>query len=258
MIPVYGRKAHLRSKTLILAGRKDAVLSEWHRNWQYDQIDSNYGVEVGRDKTYEISILDSGERHIIDSLVDNLAIEFQHTLSVAVSEMDQRFLAHLNHKYKPYLILDFTAFEIPNEFRNSGKYDFNIVQSKIKQLKVNGLDLELWNRLLKWFSSLHFTHDHLFIDFKDGLVRFNNQLTNGCLIIAKDYFVSNLLLLEELIGNQIKIDIDEELRIKRENEEYEKGELQERLKQKQLDAEREKRKIELALAKNKEQKDSSR
>lgn len=236
-----GRKSHFRSKTLQIQNRKDNVLSEWHRDWQYNQIEYFHGKIAKGQKTYEIPIVYEGEKHIIDSLVGIVAIEFQHTLSVLVKELDLRYIAHLNHGYLPYLVLDFTDYTIPRELLENRKYNKESIKNLVRELKENAKSIPLWNRLLKWMSSKHFFAGNLFVDFRDGLVRFNENLTNGCMILDKVDFIHNIQFLENFLQEKIQLDNDELIRIKSLREAEAEKVIKERLELQQIEnAQREK------------------
>ena len=99
---------YIRRKSITKDNKRDNELSEWHRVWQYDRIESKYGVEKYGEKSYERTIKVDGENHRIDSIVENIAIEFQHTLSVEIEEMNSRFKAHSKFGFQPYLVIDLT------------------------------------------------------------------------------------------------------------------------------------------------------
>ena len=121
-------------------------MSPWHLHWQYEIIEFYYGMNISGKKTYEIPIFVNGQTHIIDSVVQNIAIEFQHTLSVSLEEMNSRFFAHKSKGYIPYLILDFTAFW----------YDYAESINKSVFISQN-----LQNALNKWIKSAYYLNNNL-------------------------------------------------------------------------------------------------
>ena len=148
----------------------DRNMSEWHRQWQYDKIESTYGIHVLQKKTYEVLIEVDNEKHRIDSVVNKIAIEFQHTLSVSIDEMNSRYDAHSKYGLMPYLFIDLTMYD--------NYYD------------VNGYKLE------KWLSSKYGINNKLFIEFSDHIMRFSNIHEEMFLSLSKDYFLQSLQLLE--------------------------------------------------------------
>ncbi|PWL31748.1 hypothetical protein [uncultured Roseivirga sp.] len=179
VIPIK-RKKHIRRKAKIEDGKRDNKMSVWHLEWQYENMETRYGVPVSGKKTYEVAIRIDDERHIIDSLIETVAVEFQHTLSVPLSEMDSRYIAHKKTRLIPYLVLDFTHLESDDIY-------------------VKGSELE--KKLEKWLESRYYKADSLFIDCKDKMIRFCSGLHGGKWILTRDYFVDNLLKLE----NNLKI-----------------------------------------------------
>ena len=150
---------HIRRKAIIKDNKKDNKMSPWHLHWQYEIIEFYYGMNISGKKTYEIPIFVNGQTHIIDSVVQNIAIEFQHTLSVSLEEMNSRFFAHKSKGYIPYLILDFTAFW----------YDYAESINKSVFISQN-----LQNALNKWIKSAYYLNNNLFLDFGTRIVRFYN------------------------------------------------------------------------------------
>jgi hypothetical protein len=182
-------KPYTRRKSVLIDNKIDNELSEWHREWQYDNIELNYGVEQFGAKSYEISINVNGEIHRIDNVVKNIAIEFQHTLSVGIEEMDLRFNAHSDYGFLPYLVIDLTDFS-KDEF-----------ESSLNSEKRNPLR----TKLIKWLKSDYCKSNNLFIDFKDGIYRIVNALKIGYIPIDKTYFIENILNLEKELTDAIDV-----------------------------------------------------
>jgi len=193
-------KPHLRRKCLPNDNKKDNDLSEWHRTWQYDIIEQIYGYEKFGKKSYEVSINVDEETHRIDSLVENIAIEFQHTLSVSMEEMNSRKIAHLKYGLIPYLVIDLTDYSIEDFKEAYDSYQNSPLKRKIK----------------KWKFSDYGKANNLFMDFNDGMVRIVNEIEKEFQIYNQEYFLDNLLTLEDKLLREIEI--DREKVIKRENE----------------------------------------
>ncbi|MGY5351082.1 hypothetical protein ACXGQW_00675 [Wenyingzhuangia sp. IMCC45533] len=171
-------KPYIRRKSVINDGKKDYELSEWHRVWQYDLIENFYGFEKYGVKSYERTIKVDNEYHRIDSLIENIAIEFQHTLSVNIDEMNSRYIAHSKNKLIPYLVIDFTKYNLEEYLQ------YSLNNEKIK------------NKLSKWINSLYGKSNNLFIDFKDKIYRVINPNNELSYSLDKTYFLENLLSLE--------------------------------------------------------------
>ena len=180
VIPIENKK-HIRRKAKIPDSKKDNKMSHWHLKWQYEIIENSFGMPVSGKKTYEIPITINGEKHIIDSLVsDKIAIEFQHTLSVSLDEMNSRAIAHKQAGLIPYLVLDFSVFRYEQ---------YQEAEEKLNQ------------KLKKWFKSKYYEYDNLFIDFQDKIIRISKNVINSHLTYNHKEFVSRLKDLETyLIG----------------------------------------------------------
>ena len=164
---------YIRRKSITKDNKRDNELSEWHRVWQYDRIESKYGVEKYGEKSYERTIKVDGENHRIDSIVENIAIEFQHTLSVEIEEMNSRFKAHSKFGFQPYLVIDLTKY------------------------KLDSFDILKYQPIyLKWAKCEYALSNNLFLDLKDGMVRVINTIKNITHKIEK-HFLENLLHLED-------------------------------------------------------------
>lgn len=190
-------KPHVRRKAIPPDNKKDNKLSDWHREWQYDKIEYQYGEVDG--KTYEENIIVDNETHRIDSLVKNVAIEFQHTLSVSLDEMDARFIAHRKYGCIPYLVINLTSFTFL-EFTSA----FSGVDKSPLKTKLN-----------KWTKSEYCKANKLFIDLDDCMVRVVNSIESGYLKIKESQFIQGLLSLEKDLVDKIKSDRE---RIKRREE----------------------------------------
>jgi hypothetical protein len=183
-------KPYVRRKSVPSDNKQDNDLSEWHRVWQYENIELNYGSEQLGVKSYEVTINVDNKDHRIDSLVKNIAIEFQHTLSVDLDEMDSRYYAHSKYGLIPYLVIDLTHFSI-EDFKTS----YNSKSKNILKTKLN-----------KWLNSKHAKSNRMFIDLKDGMIRIVNSINKGYLEINREYFIQYLLKLEKILANEIKTD----------------------------------------------------
>lgn len=184
-------KPYIRRKAIPSDTKRDNDLSEWHQIWQYEKIETNYGHERFGKRTYEQTIQFNGELHRIDSLVDNVAIEFQHTLSVALEEMNSRYIAHSNSGFIPYLVLDLTDYST-NEFQSIDRNSNMGLSSVIK----------------KWEKSDYFKNGRAFLNFRDSIIRVNPRLSNGYSRLTESHFIENLLNLEtelmQLIDEETK------------------------------------------------------
>lgn len=181
-------KPHVRRKAIPPDNKQDNNLSDWHREWQYDKIENQYG-EVGV-KTYEININVDNEVHRIDSLVKNTAIEFQHTLSVSLEEMNSRFIAHKIYGCIPYLVLNLTNFtflEFITAISNNGR-------------------TPLTTKLNKWTNSEYCRANNLFIDLQDCMVRVVSNIEMGYIKLQVTEFISELCYLENILNQKLKED----------------------------------------------------
>jgi len=178
VIPIENKK-YIRRKSKISDSKKDNKMSQWHLKWQYEIIENSFGMPISGKKTYEVPININGEKHIIDSLVsDEIAIEFQHTLSVSLDEMNSRAIAHKQAGLIPYLVLDFSVF----------RYE----QYQKAERKLN-------QKLKKWLTSKYYEYDNLFIDFQDKIIRISKNVINSHMAYTKKEFVSRLDDLEKLL-----------------------------------------------------------
>lgn len=189
---------HIRRKVKSVDNKIDRKTSIWHLEWQYEQIEKNYGVPESGNKTYEVIVNVDGEKHIIDSLVnEKIAIEFQHTLSVDLEEMNSRFKAHQKIDLLPYLVIDLTSFSY-SDYEN-------------KEQKIS-------KKLNKWIKSDYYQHNNLFVDLSDCVLRLSNVVIQQHLKFSKNWFVKELTNLEvhfedAQIAWQTQQKIDEKRRI---------------------------------------------
>jgi hypothetical protein len=181
---------YIRRKLVIQDGKRDNELSEWHREWQYDKIEYFYGSGRYGIRSYEKSIRVDNEIHRIDSVVESLAIEFQHTLSVSLDEMDLRYRGHLKYGLTPYLVLDFTDYPI--------EHFTSIINHNWKFPCKTKFD--------KWKESEYGNNSNLFIDFEDGILRYVPSLEKTFLKYEKQFFLDNLLNLEIDLKREVEID----------------------------------------------------
>lgn len=201
-----GRKSHIRNKTPKEYTSIDNRMCYWHCHWQYELIEVSYGNKEKGIKTYEKIIFYNGEKHIIDSVVDNISIEFQHTLSVSVEEMNLRWYAQKNHGYIPYLVLDFSEFSSPPFFQKENKYSYNSIKSLLENVFSLDEEIRIAKKILKWTNSEYFKNGCLFIHFKDQIIRFHSNLLLGNIKHSKEDFVNELSNLENLVNEQLKLD----------------------------------------------------
>ena len=218
-------RPYIRSKAEIDDGKNDNKMSAWHSEWQFGKIENSYGLSVGKKRTFEIAIDVDGERHIIDSLVKNLAIEFQHSLGVSIEEMNSRYLAHKKAGFMPYLVLDLTEYPLKEYLT----FDSKVV-----------------SKLLKWKECEYMKAGNLFADLSDCIVRFSEKVYNNHLQIPKATFLNSLLDLEIMFIHAIQKEC-----VRKEEEEIiwkEKQKLEEKRRleiyAEQLERDREAQKIE--------------
>jgi hypothetical protein len=178
VVPKKNIKPYIRRKAMSVENKTDKKMCDWHFNWQYVFIESTYGLAVTGKKTFEIPIVFQGERHIIDSVVNNVAIEFQHTLSVSIDEMDERYYAHSQSGFIPYLLIDFTNERFASIFSSNGgmNYMFDLeaaclsYSNRVSKFYASNPTL-IYKKLRKWAHSSYFQNNRLFIEFSDLIVR---------------------------------------------------------------------------------------
>ena len=174
-----GRTSHMRNKSQKDYKFIDNRMCYWHCHWQYELIEAVYGNQEKNIKTYEKIIFHNDEKHIIDSVVNNISIEFQHTLSVSIEEMDSRWHSQRHHNYLPFLVLDFTEFLSPAFFKEEFQYSYNSIKNLLKSISKDTTEFKIAKRLLKWTNSEYFKSGNLFIHFEDEMVRFNDEMLFG-------------------------------------------------------------------------------
>ena len=252
-----GRQSHIRNKNSKEYQHIDNRMCDWHRHWQYELIETVYGNKGINLKTYEKVIFHGDEKHIIDSVVNKISIEFQHTLSVSIEEMDSRWNAQKHFEYTPYLVLDFTRFLVPDFLKNEYMYSNASIKNLLKNLSVDKNEKNILKRLLKWSTSEHFKNNNLFIHFQDEIVRFGNQLLYGHLKYKKEDFVEDLNNLENLLNEHIEKDKGEIEKRKRLKEEKIKLEAKERFEKAILEEEKEEKEKKNRLVRNNIDKEKS-
>lgn len=217
---------HIRRKSVFDDDKKiDRTTCPWHLDWQYKEIEANYGYTKLGKKTYEIQITIENEIHRIDSLVKNVAIEFQHTLSVSHEEMNSRYIAHKKAGYIPYLVIDLTGFS------------YNTFMVSISQEELKDEPLKLQRLLHKWLKTNYNQNNNLFLDLQDAVIRLSNYFTEKHLRYSKKDFVIWLLNLEEKYQ-------EESIEQRKRNEEDRKQRLIREQKSKEREIEYERREIE--------------
>jgi len=171
------RKSHLRRKTepSFNTNKNDKEMCQWHWDWQFQKIETEYGIAVSGIKTYEIGINHKGEIHRIDSVVQDVAIEFQHTLTVSLNEMDSRYTAHGETGFKPYLVLDFSEYTAVETIGKYRSFDHRRIEAYINNDR-NECIVSFLKKLRKWLNSKYFINSCLFLDFSDRIVRFTPDI----------------------------------------------------------------------------------
>jgi hypothetical protein len=212
VIPSCNIKPYIRRKSESSAASKknDNPMCAWHSDWQYNKIEGTYGSESTR--TFEITISYENEIHRIDSLVKDVAIEFQHTLSVSINEMDSRFMAHKGAGLIPMLVLDFTSFKY-DDFKF---FDFK----KIEQNQYMGYSKPIWTEFIlkikKWQNSKYFINGNLFLDFSDTMIQVVPKLNKKIIVFERTIFIENIGSIENYTAQKI---IEEKERILEEKKE---------------------------------------
>jgi len=199
------RTSHIRRKQKDAIAKRDNKMCQWHSDWQYLRIEENYGRRIGKAKTYEISIRVDGIEHVIDSLVEKIAIEFQHSLGVSINEMNERYEAHKKYGFVPYLILDFTSYSFQNEMIGYNAIPLATLR-KPEVCLSNELDSFFKSFERKWCRAKYFHANNLFVDFKDVLIRLTPSLLKGYMRFTQESFTQRLLNLESELENQIEKD----------------------------------------------------
>jgi hypothetical protein len=230
-------KHHIRLKNEERIKKTDIKNNKWHTDWQYQIIETKYGLSVSNSRTYEISFLHNNERHQIDSLIGNIAIEFQHTLSVSTDEMDSRFIAQRAQGYMPYLVLDYTEKKSFKErfndsLRNVNNNPDNIDLSpfNIKVLASNDFYHSIRKDFAKWIRCEYFENNNLFIEFSDIIIRLIKRSQNMFIVFQKNTFIDKLLEFEDYSNSIIQQEIvsfEHEKQLKIEVEQKRKARIQE-------------------------------
>lgn len=203
------RKSYIRRKTAIQGIKADNSMCAWHSDWQYAYIEYRYGLEARKIRTYEIIVEYEGEIHRIDSLVDTIAIEFQHSLDVSLNEINSRFVAHAALGYTPYLMLDFTDFSSSSTFLKFADLSYKNIEHYIASYKNNDIIISFLKKVRKWFNSEYFNNGNLFLDFSDQILRLTPRLKCKILKYSKEKFIDNLLALENDIQNELATEKDQ-------------------------------------------------
>ncbi len=197
------RNSYIRKKAKSLGHKTDSELCFWHSDWQYNKIESCYGLPITGQKTYEIVRTHEGEIHRIDSVIDNIAIEFQHSLGVALQELDSRFIAHKSLGYIPYLVLDFSDL-LSDCLQNIDKFSSKKIGQLLEKNKKDPNCFSLLCKMRKWINSEYYTHGNLFIDFKDRMIRFSSKLNNGFLYLERIKFIDDIQNLENILEEKFQ------------------------------------------------------
>ena len=213
VVPKENIVPHLRIKNQNDITKSDNKMCAWHSDWQYLKIEQRYGRATGNVKTYEVIIEVDSIRHIIDSVVDKIAIEFQHTLTVSIEEMDSRYIAHKKHGYIPYLILDLSDYEYSKFYRvyhSVGNIDFNeeVIKSISKILK-------------KWKNTLYYKNDSLFVDLHDRIVRLSDKLYDSLIYYTHEDFLNKIKELDSHFSQEVKIERERREKRNAERRQYE-------------------------------------
>ncbi len=198
------RKSHFRRMSKPNANQKktDNDMCQWHSDWQFVKVESYYGTGNHSDKTYEIVVKYENETHRIDSLVKNLAIEFQHTLTVSINEMESRFIAHNSLGYIPYLVLDFTEFSAKDTILKISGFNYRKIEEYIRLYARNETSCHFFKQIKKWLTSSYFSSKNLFCDFSDYIVRLVPNGANTFYKYEQTFFINKLLHLEEIVKEE--------------------------------------------------------
>lgn len=220
VLPSCKIKPYIRRKSEISDALKktDNPMCFWHSDWQYNKIEATYGLSKTTKKTYEISVIHENEIHRIDSLVEQTAIEFQHSLDVSIKELDSRFLAHKALNYFPVLVLDFTFLSLVDSYLHSLNLK-SLVNSKYSRYPDPHSNVALFvNKLRKWVNSEYYRNGSLFVDFEDTMIWIIPQLKHGYFSYSRDEFVNNVSTLFEIKLKEIEEDRKRILEEKEEEE----------------------------------------
>jgi hypothetical protein len=195
VVPDNYRRAYIRRKARLTENKADNKMCKWHFEWQYKKIESQYGIPISGKKTFEISVNFDGERHIVDSVVNNIALEFQHSLNVTIEEMDKRYYAHIGNGLVPYLLLDFTHYNFQSSFNEAANYTFDLYYvckmhpNKIASGYAPGPS-SIYRKLKKWANCKYFENNRLFIEFADIIIRPLNRKIRKDQVYNYDRYLS--------------------------------------------------------------------
>ena len=222
------RSSHFRRKNKPTDDpvKKDNDMSIWHTDWQFIKIESQYGIEKTGNKTYEITVKYDNNTYRIDSVVKDIAIEFQHTLTVSIHEMDLRYEAHSSLNYKPFLVLDFTDFHSQETIKNIQNFDFSKIDLYSKRYKTDCKLHNFLKKVNKWISCKYFMNKNLFLDFKDKIIRLNPNGINLTYEYEREFFINNILKLDSILEKSEKEVIELIEKKKREKEREKRLKLQ--------------------------------
>ncbi|MDP2236871.1 MAG: hypothetical protein Q8J88_10590 [Bacteroidales bacterium] len=192
------RNSYFRRKTKPKTNqnKKDNEMCLWHSDWQFFKIENEYGLEKTGEKTYEITVKFNEEIHRIDSVVKNIAIEFQHTLSVSVNEMESRYVAHNALGYTPYLLLDFTDYSAKSTILRISKFNSKNLTDYIHTYNKDEIFVQFLKLIGKWLNTKYFRNQNLFLDFCDYIIRFMPNGVNTIYKYEREFFIKSLLQLE--------------------------------------------------------------
>lgn len=195
------RSSYFRRKTKPQTNqnKKDNEMCHWHSDWQFSKIESEYGLEKLGNKTYEITVKFNDETHRIDSVVKNVAIEFQHTLGVPINEMDSRYIAHKALDFTPYLVLDFTEYSAKKTILRIQKFNSKRLEEYIHNFNKDEIFIQFLKKIRKWFTSKYFSNKSLFLDFNDYMVRLVPKGINSTYKYERKFFIKNLLRLDTIL-----------------------------------------------------------
>lgn len=234
VIPSCKIKPYIRRKSEISDALKktDNSMCFWHSDWQYNKIEATYGLSKIDKKTYEISVVHENEIHRIDSLVEQTAIEFQHSLDVSVKELDSRFLAHKALNYFPVLVLDFTFVSLADSYLHSLNFK-SLVNSKYSRYPDPNSKVGLFvNKLRKWINCEYYRNGSLFVDFEDIMIWIIPQLRHGYFVFSREEFVNNVSTLYKIKLKEIAKERERILEEKEEEERQQQIQEKERIENK--------------------------
>lgn len=207
---------HIRFNNSERIKKTDKKNNIWHLNWQYKIFEPIYGKAKTGQKTYEITVYNNHERHRIDTLINKTAIEFQHTLSVSVDEMNSRYIAQKSNGFTPYLVLDFTerlSFSdrikklhrnLLSYYENEQYFSCKHDSPELKKMLYRNFYNQIITDNLKWKKSDYYKNDNLFFDFKDIIIRMTKSSIHNFVVINKADFINNIENLDEFTEDLCK------------------------------------------------------